>query len=50
MYVGVPPRQSCVSLCLCDTNGATDLHVNDRLVELDYAVFHQSVDVDEKVR
>ncbi|KAF0287051.1 Tudor domain-containing protein 5 [Amphibalanus amphitrite] len=40
---------SCVSLCLCDTTGDTDLHVNDRLVELDYAVFHnESVDVDEK--
>ncbi|XP_037079472.1 tudor domain-containing protein 5-like [Pollicipes pollicipes] len=49
LYAMVLDRSpSCVSLCLCDTNGSTDLHVNDQLVELGHAVFrNQSMDAAE---
>ena len=30
-------QEGVVSLCLCDTNGAEDVHINDTLVDEGYA-------------
>lgn len=34
-------QEQVVSVCLCDTSGAEDLHINDLLVQERYAIYQQ---------
>lgn len=36
-------KDDVLSLCICDTNGADDLHINDLLVDEGLAVFKQGM-------
>ena len=35
------PQGDVLSLCICDTNGKDDIHINDKLVNEGFAEFKQ---------